>query len=100
MILRLQQQSTNYNGIRLATPLLVEMETVAFEVFMQYLLMINIIFILRRKISRISKWPPIPNGLASAAIFQTANGELYQPPSVYVNTKTGDIYVANEQNEL
>jgi len=46
----------------------------------------------------ISKWPPNPYGLTSAAVFQTASGQLNAPKSLYVNTTTGDIYVANEQN--
>jgi sugar lactone lactonase YvrE len=48
--------------------------------------------------SRISKWPSNPNGLPSAAVFQTASGQLNQPPSLYVDSATGSIYVADEQN--
>jgi hypothetical protein len=56
------------------------------------------IYIAEKGNSRISKWPPNPNGSVSAAVFQTANGQLNQPPSLYVNSTTGGIYVADESN--
>ncbi|CAF1461256.1 unnamed protein product [Adineta ricciae] len=56
------------------------------------------IYIAEKGNSRVSKWPPNPNGLATAAIFKTASGQLNAPPSLYVDSNTGDIYVADESN--
>ncbi|CAF1318286.1 unnamed protein product [Adineta steineri] len=56
------------------------------------------IYIAEKGNNRISKWPPNPNGLASSSIFHTASGQLNAPPSLYVDSKTGDIYVADESN--
>jgi sugar lactone lactonase YvrE len=56
------------------------------------------IYIAEKDNSRVSKWPPNPNGLSSASVFETASGQLKLPPSLYVNSVTGDIYVADESN--
>ncbi|CAF0783676.1 unnamed protein product [Adineta steineri] len=56
------------------------------------------IYIAEKGNSRISKWPPNPNDSASSSIFQTAAGQLNQPPSLYVDSKTNTIYVADESN--
>ena len=56
------------------------------------------IYIAEKTHNRISKWPPNPTGSSSSAVFVTATGELNQPPSLYVDSTTGDIYVADETN--
>jgi len=55
-------------------------------------------YIAEKENSRISKWPPNANGLSSASVFETASGQLNLPPSLYVNSVTGYIYVADESN--
>jgi sugar lactone lactonase YvrE len=56
------------------------------------------IYVAEKENYRISKWPPNPNGTASTAVFQTADGELNLPPSLYVKSPRHDIYVADESN--
>ncbi|UJR17437.1 hypothetical protein I4U23_004332 [Adineta vaga] len=57
------------------------------------------IYVAEKENSRISKWPPNENGSASSAIFQTASGQIGKTPSLYVDSNTGDIYVADEPNQ-
>ncbi|CAF0953909.1 unnamed protein product [Adineta steineri] len=56
------------------------------------------LYIAEKGNSRISKWPSNSNGSASSSVFRTGNSQLNQPPSLYVNSATGGIYVADESN--
>ena len=56
------------------------------------------IYIAEKANSRISKWPPNPTGAFSTFVWRTNVGELNAPPSLYVDSPTGDVYVADEGN--
>jgi hypothetical protein len=56
------------------------------------------IYIAEKSNSRISKWPPNPSGGVTSPLYRSATGELNAPPSLYADSSTGDIYVADENN--
>ena len=54
------------------------------------------IYVAEKANNRISKWPPNPSGGVTSPLYRSNTGELTGPPSLYADSTTGDIYVADE----
>lgn len=56
------------------------------------------IYVAEKANNRVSKWPPNPSGGVTSPLYRSSTGELNAPPSLYADSTTGDIYVADELN--
>ena len=56
------------------------------------------IYVAEKTNNRVTKWPPNPSGGVTSPLYRSGAGQLSAPPSLYVDSTTGDIYVADEGN--